>query len=212
MRTESARWIEQLYEEGWLVKTLDASGRPLMFDGRQSYTYIDNTTSTLLDEALERYRKAKLDGKKDNTRPGVTVNGRPLTAAPSFHARANVRPVPQSPDVPACVNDKQRRRLYAVRKQLELALRRYRNSRSAKNRQKLRDAVFAYRYFRLYPLAPMNVRLPGRPRRKGPKLRRARTALDKIQRPKRARQSVYKSTAIHGRKVSGGLPSLGKRR
>lgn len=45
MRNESAEWIEQLYREGWLVKTLDASGSPLTFDGRQSYTYIDNATA-----------------------------------------------------------------------------------------------------------------------------------------------------------------------
>jgi hypothetical protein len=44
-RSEVAEWIEELYREGWLVKTLDVSGSPLTFDGRQSYTYIDNATA-----------------------------------------------------------------------------------------------------------------------------------------------------------------------
>jgi hypothetical protein len=42
---EIAGWIEELYEEGWLVKTLDASGRPVVFDdGRRSFTCIGNAT------------------------------------------------------------------------------------------------------------------------------------------------------------------------
>jgi len=44
MRNEIAAWIEQLYREGWLVKTLDASGGPVVYDDRQSYTYRDYAT------------------------------------------------------------------------------------------------------------------------------------------------------------------------
>jgi hypothetical protein len=44
-RAELAGWIDELYREGWLVKTLDLSGQPLVFDdGWRSFTYRDNVT------------------------------------------------------------------------------------------------------------------------------------------------------------------------
>ena len=45
MRNEVAEWIEELYREGSLVKALDASGQPAVFEGRQVYKYIDNATA-----------------------------------------------------------------------------------------------------------------------------------------------------------------------
>jgi hypothetical protein len=120
------------------------------------------------------------------------------------------------PDFRQFLNDRQRRRLYAVRMQLKEALQTYRADRSPRNRQKLREALFAFRYLRRYPLAPFSVRLPGRPRRKGPKIKPVLpprlAALQKLRRPKRAKSGVvYKSTALRPNSVQGGLPGLGKR-
>ena len=48
MDNRGAVWIEELYKEGWLVKALDASGQPVLYNGRQIYKYAEYATAAEL--------------------------------------------------------------------------------------------------------------------------------------------------------------------